>query len=307
MDDKAKVYNSRIESDAAPEAQPKTASKVEKDSHGLTLTERVEQLEDVSERPDFTISAIDCEYNVHSRIICARSRFFEKAVNGNFAESRSKRIHLPEEEMDSLELLISILYGFEISYFVELWTEAQDDSNGSTDGIDKSESRIATPKHSLMENNKCPDVPRQSAGLRLLRFYALSWAKETVLIWTKTNVHRGSIIEVIRDIYRCESGNYTELMDGISAIIMDNVDILVDHDGFYDVVAENGELGAELLRYVILTNKIVMSAMCIHSSLEKLHNIGGQKLVYEAARLKLKIHHRLEKFPGLSSRKTGSE
>ncbi|EEH34294.1 hypothetical protein PAAG_05343 [Paracoccidioides lutzii Pb01] len=195
MDDKAKVYNSRIESDAAPEAQPKTASKVKKDSRGLTLAERVEQLEGVPERPDFKISAMDCEYNVHSRIICARSRFFEKAVKGNFAESRSKRIHLPEEDMDSLELLISILYGFEISYYVELWTEAQEDSNGSTDRIDKSESCVVTPKHSLTENNKCPGVPQRSAGLRLLRLYALvdqfdifwlqSWAKETVLIWTK--------------------------------------------------------------------------------------------------------------------------
>ncbi|KKZ62459.1 hypothetical protein EMCG_03122 [[Emmonsia] crescens] len=298
MDNRGKVHEATIAPEDPPEARAENESKAdEKDSH------------------HFTISGMDCEYKVHSRVICARSRFFERAVKGKFVESTSKRIHLPEEDADTIELLISILYGFESSYSAELWPEAQKDVKWLLDGTDHPNSRIITSNPSIVEIEGYSDTPQQNTGLRLLRLYALvdqfdifwlqAWAKEIVLIWARANVRRGSFVEAIREVYRCETGNYSELVDEISAIVMDNVDVLTKNDDFYEVVAENGELGAELLRHVVLTNRIVHSALDIHSSLAMLQNIGGKKLVYETAKLQLRIHHSLTEFPGLVRKSSG--
>ncbi|OJD18498.1 hypothetical protein AJ78_01487 [Emergomyces pasteurianus Ep9510] len=296
----------------APEEGPATHADGKYARH-RKLAERLSQYEGVPESSDFTISGIDCEYNVHSRIICARSRFFDRAVNGRFAESTSKRIHLPEEDAESLELLISILYGFESSYSAELWPEAHEDIKRLLVGIDQPNSHIVTSSSSTIEMGSCSKPPPHNSGLGLLRLYALvdqfdifwlqAWAKEIVLLWARANVRRDNFVEVVQEVYQRETGNYSDLVGGISAIIIDNVDVLIENDDFYEVVAENGELGAELLRHVILTNRVVHSALEMRSSLAKLQNIGGNKLVYERAKLQLRIHHSLAEFPGLVKRR----
>lgn len=182
------------------------------------------------------------------------------------------------------------------------------------DGIDQSTQRIIPPEASTLAIEGALDSPKKNTGLRLLRLYALvdrfdifwlqEWAKEMVLLWVKTNPRSDSFVEVIRAVYRCETGNYSEFVDEIFALVLDNVDILIENDEFYEVVAENGELGAELLRHVLSTNKIVHSALDMNSSLTELQSIGGEKLVYETAKLQLKIHHSLAEFPGLARRST---
>ncbi|KAG5288854.1 BTB/POZ domain-containing protein [Histoplasma capsulatum G186AR] len=294
-----------------PEAPPGIESKAEEEiSRHRKLVERIAQFDEPPENLDFTISGKDCEYKVHSSVICSRSRFFDRAVKGRFVESTSKRIHLPEEDADTLELLISILYGFESSYSAELWPEAHADIKILLDGIDQSTQRIIPPEASTLAIEGALDTPKKNTGLRLLRLYALvdrfdifwlqEWAKEMVLLWVKTNPRSDSFVEVIRAVYRCETGNYSEFVDEIFALVLDNVDILIENDEFYEVVAENGELGAELLRHVLSTNKIVHSALDMNSSLTELQSIGGEKLVYETAKLQLKIHHSLAEFPGLA-------
>lgn len=85
MDNRGKVPEAIIASEDPPEAQAENESKAdEKDSHRRKLAKRISQLEGAPESLDFTISGIDCEYKVHSRVICARSRFFERAVKGKF-------------------------------------------------------------------------------------------------------------------------------------------------------------------------------------------------------------------------------
>ncbi|EGC44195.1 conserved hypothetical protein [Histoplasma capsulatum var. duboisii H88] len=283
-----------------PEAPPGIESKGEEEiSRHRKLVERIAQFDEPPENLDFTISGKDCEYKVHSSVICSRSRFFDRAVKGRFVESTSKRIHLPEEDADTLELLISILYGFESSYSAELWPEAHADIKILLDGIDQSTQRIIPPEASTLAIEGALDSPKKNTGLRLLRLYALvdrfdifwlqEWAKEMVLLWVKTNPRSDSFVEVIRAVYRCETGNYSEFVDEIFALVLDNVDILIENDEFYEVVAENGELGAELLRHVLSTNKIVHSALDMNSSLTELQSIGGENLA---------------EFPGLARRST---
>ncbi|OAX79201.1 hypothetical protein ACJ72_06479 [Emergomyces africanus] len=310
MDNEGKEPGAIIVSEDAPKVQAKNQYEADgKDSRHCKLAERLSQFGGVPEGPDFTISGIDCEYNVHSKFICSRSRFFDRAVNGRFAESTSKRIHLPEEDTDTLELLISILYGFESSYSSELWPEANEDIRTLLDGIDQSNSHIIAPNTSRIEIEGCSEAPSQNRGLGLLHLYALvdkfdifwlqAWAKQIVLFWARTNVRRDNFVEVVREIYRHETGNYSDIVDGILAIVMDNVEVLIENDDFYELVAENGELGAELLRQVMHTNRFVRSALEMHTSLAKLQHIGGNGLVFERAKLQLRIHHRLARFPGL--------
>ncbi|KLJ08108.1 hypothetical protein EMPG_16451 [Blastomyces silverae] len=302
----------RIKIDA-PETQPENESKAdekEKNPRGHKLAERIAQLGQPPESLDFTISGVDCEYKVHSSVICSRSRFFERAVKGRFVEATAKRLHLPEEDADSLELLISILYGFESTYSAELWPEGYEDIRGYLNGVDQTNHYIIPTEPSTIDIEGSSDSPQENTGLRLLRLYALidrfdifwlqRWAKNIVLLWAKANTRSPSFIEVIQAVYRCETGNYTELVDGIFALVVDNVDLLIDNEDFYEVVVENGELGAELLRHIILTNRIADSALDMHSSLMKLHNIGGKKLVNERVKLQLRTHHMLAEFSGLA-------
>lgn len=68
-----------------PEAPPGIESKAEEEiSRHRKLVERIAQFDEPPENLDFTISGKDCEYKVHSSVICSRSRFFDRAVKGRF-------------------------------------------------------------------------------------------------------------------------------------------------------------------------------------------------------------------------------
>ncbi|PGH02833.1 hypothetical protein GX51_04445 [Blastomyces parvus] len=302
----------RIEIDA-PETQPENESKPnEKNSRCRKLSEKIAQFDQLPDSADFTISGVDCEYKVHSSVICARSRFFERAVKGRFVEATAKKIHLPEEDADTLELLISILYGFESSYSADLWPEGYEDIRGLLDGVDRTTHYTIPTEPSTTDIEGSSDSLRTNTGLRLLRLYGLidrfdifwlqAWAKCIVLLWAGVNTRSANFIEVVREVYQCETGNYRELVDGIFALIVDNVDSLIDNEDFYEMVAENGELGAELLRRILLTNRVAHAALNMRSSLTTLQNIGGNESAYGRVKLQLLIHHKLAEFPGLSKK-----
>ncbi|OJD22764.1 hypothetical protein ACJ73_05889 [Blastomyces percursus] len=254
----------------APETQPENENKADekKNSRGRKLAERIAQLDQPPESLDFTKSDIDCEYKVHSSVICSRSWFFERAVRGRFAEATAKRAHLLEEDADSLELLISILYGFESTYSAELWPEGYEDIRGLLDGIDQTNHyTLPTEPSTTIDIEGSSDIPQENTGLRLLRLYSL--------------LDRPCVIEVIQAVYRCETGNYTELVHRIFALVLDNVDLLMDNEDFYEMVVENGELGAKLLRHILLTNRIANSALGMHSSLTNLQDIWRNQIAAE--------------------------
>ncbi|EEQ89716.2 uncharacterized protein BDCG_04836 [Blastomyces dermatitidis ER-3] len=115
----------------------------------------------------------DCEYKVHSSVICSQSRFFERAVRGRFAEATTKRIHLPEVDADSLELLISIIYGFESTYSAELWPEGYEDIRGLLDGVDQTNHYTIPTEPSIIDFEGSSDSSQENTGLRLLRLYSL--------------------------------------------------------------------------------------------------------------------------------------
>ena len=51
------------------------------------------------------------KWTVHLDLICSLSPFFDKAIHGSFAESRSKEIDLPEDLPEVFEILVQRLYG----------------------------------------------------------------------------------------------------------------------------------------------------------------------------------------------------
>jgi hypothetical protein len=50
------------------------------------------------------------EYTVHKQPLCAASKFFEMALEGNFSEGHSKQVELPEDIPDLVDFLCDWLY-----------------------------------------------------------------------------------------------------------------------------------------------------------------------------------------------------
>ncbi|EPS42122.1 hypothetical protein H072_3838 [Dactylellina haptotyla CBS 200.50] len=101
------------------------------------------------------------EYRVHRNILCERSSYFTAVCNGNFQESQTREINLPEQNPQVFEILLKYLYTghfddkdspleiidtlleaadyFDIENFKELvvqkvWKKLHDDSSsGATD------------------------------------------------------------------------------------------------------------------------------------------------------------------------------
>lgn len=59
---------------------------------------------------DFEIRCQDRSWNVHRFIICARSKYFEKACELNFRESHEKLITIKEEDPDVVETILKYMY-----------------------------------------------------------------------------------------------------------------------------------------------------------------------------------------------------
>lgn len=49
-------------------------------------------------------------FSVHEGIICARSEFFQRAMNGNWEESKERIIKLPEDDPKVFNVYINLLY-----------------------------------------------------------------------------------------------------------------------------------------------------------------------------------------------------
>ncbi|KAK2742619.1 hypothetical protein FQN55_007738 [Onygenales sp. PD_40] len=266
-----------------------------------TLAARVASVE---EPLDFTISGINCEFQVHTSIICKSSRFFHKAVAGEFKESLSKRVHLPEEDVSTVELLVSILYGVEQSYWSELWIKVNCDVANSTSNTTMASAAVESLEPVMAADGQSPRIPQRDFGVRILRIYGLvdryditwlqSWARAEVLRWARTNARNDGFIEVVWEIFRCETGYYYDLIDEVSLILMENVDSWVDNSMFQQLMEECGDFALEVFRYIGQRDKLIEMSSSMYTSLEELQKIGGTQMVHEAVNRMWRINRSVE-------------
>lgn len=59
---------------------------------------------------DLTLSCRGQEFKVHSIVLCNQSGFFEKALSGQFQESQSRTIDLPEDNPDIVKKMLDFCY-----------------------------------------------------------------------------------------------------------------------------------------------------------------------------------------------------
>ncbi|KAJ5737406.1 uncharacterized protein N7483_002531, partial [Penicillium malachiteum] len=59
---------------------------------------------------DLTLSCQGEEFTVHSMVLCNQSGFFEKALSGQFQESQSRVINLPEDDPDIVKKMLDFCY-----------------------------------------------------------------------------------------------------------------------------------------------------------------------------------------------------
>ncbi|KAG7002071.1 hypothetical protein G7Y79_00029g063670 [Physcia stellaris] len=64
---------------------------------------------------DLTITCQGREWLVHRSVVCAQSRFFAAACDGEFEEARSGKVDLAEEYPDIVELVVGYLYNMDYS------------------------------------------------------------------------------------------------------------------------------------------------------------------------------------------------
>merc|ERR1719347_1010683 len=72
-----------------------------------------------TEGTDFTIVCGDDELPVHSFILSTRSPVLDRSVNGDFRESREKKMRIEGFKSSSVKEMIKFLYGFELSEELE--------------------------------------------------------------------------------------------------------------------------------------------------------------------------------------------
>jgi len=71
------------------------------------------------EGSDFTIVCGDVELPVHSFILSTRSPVLDRSVNGDFRESREKKLRIEGFKSSSVTEMVRFLYGFEVSEELE--------------------------------------------------------------------------------------------------------------------------------------------------------------------------------------------
>lgn len=79
------------------------------------LTRCFQDLYNKAEGSDFTIVCEDVELPVHSFILSTRSTVLDRAVNGDFRESREKKLRIEGFKSSFVTEMVRFLYGFEVS------------------------------------------------------------------------------------------------------------------------------------------------------------------------------------------------
>ncbi|KAG5747241.1 hypothetical protein H9Q69_002482 [Fusarium xylarioides] len=59
---------------------------------------------------DMTIICGERQFKTHRAVVCTQSPFFDKAMSGNFMESKSRSVELPEDDPDVVERFLEFLY-----------------------------------------------------------------------------------------------------------------------------------------------------------------------------------------------------
>ncbi|PVH96596.1 hypothetical protein DM02DRAFT_484747, partial [Periconia macrospinosa] len=73
---------------------------------------------------------------VHEEILCNCSEFFRRAMNGDWAESSDRVVKLPEDEADTFELYLNLVYTGNIPIKKDTPTPRDNDASDDEDGFD---------------------------------------------------------------------------------------------------------------------------------------------------------------------------
>ncbi|KAL4959525.1 BTB/POZ domain-containing protein [Aspergillus stella-maris] len=74
------------------------------------VQDRMKTLFQTGEYSDMTIICKNATFKVHRSILCPQSDFFKMAMAGNFKESQTQTINLPDDEPKTIERVLSFLY-----------------------------------------------------------------------------------------------------------------------------------------------------------------------------------------------------
>ncbi|KAL2844136.1 BTB/POZ protein [Aspergillus pseudoustus] len=102
-----------------------------KPSEKALLAESMKKLLLHGEYSDMKVVCEGFVFHVHRAILCSQSPFFKAAINGNFKEAMTNTIDLPEDDLWTIEHVLSFLYVGDYSsngHLVDL-QQAQRDGN----------------------------------------------------------------------------------------------------------------------------------------------------------------------------------
>ncbi|KAJ9194940.1 hypothetical protein DTO027B5_5637 [Paecilomyces variotii] len=215
---------------------------------------------------DFTIRCGDREWKVHKAIVCSQSDIFDTAINGKFREAETGIITLHDDEPEIVDYLITYFYHHT---------------------FDDKDAVLPTPPHEqkserlrLFSGESKADNPVRIPDS--LKVYAIAdkYMVGTLRVlahtrfehWCATNWHTESFLLCVREIYERKTGNYEDLHEAVLIPMANQIEDLLHHRQFVELMEDCGELGVELIKKINEWNRITRHGLEVDIAFLRSHD-----------------------------------
>ncbi|MCJ1435433.1 hypothetical protein MMC27_004806 [Xylographa pallens] len=189
------------------------------------LVDSLASVKKTSKYHDLVIRCQDREWKVHRVVICLRSKFFEKACDGNFQEGRTGEITLAEDDAEVVDRVIDYLYRLDYD------DKPKTANVESSDGPLVMNANVYAIAHKYEIRSLKKVARRKTMEALETNPNHKSFSSAVDIVWTTTPLHdRG-----LRDLFL--------------PVIVENQKTLREKDDFKDSVRANGDLAVDVLEY----------------------------------------------------------
>ncbi|KAJ5318321.1 hypothetical protein N7476_004741, partial [Penicillium atrosanguineum] len=171
----------------------------------ISLQLILQRLLDSGRYSDLTISCGEKNFQVHRAIVCSQSSFFDAAVKGGFKEAYLSHVDLPDDELGTIQRVVSFLYLQDYQETDESHSEIRDSDS--------------------MWNNLGVFMAADKFDISILK----DFARSRIIKWIDTNAIKSPLN--VRNIWTTLPPHETQLRDAIVRSISCDVQQFLIYDG----------------------------------------------------------------------------
>ncbi|KAL4986224.1 hypothetical protein BDW68DRAFT_178935 [Aspergillus falconensis] len=204
---------------------------------------------------DMRITCQRVTFDVHRAIVCSQSHFFQAAMDGNFKESTTHTIDLPEDDPQTIGRMLCFLYTATYTENNGRWDDPDSPSKGPEPAMPKTRA-----KKSVSENAEDPktgtDKNRSPAYYHLQVYLAADkyeiiplkdLAARRFVKWCETNWDSDAFLETAQDAMTIIPEHDSTFLHALAKIIPQHIEYFMSDGRIASVFVAYGSLASAVI------------------------------------------------------------